>query len=139
MKKAIFFGSFVLIFVSMVLVSYAAMTKGPLSRSDLPALKGKWVGTRTVGTATVLNTDLEIHNDTLPVEGKFIFYDVLRAGRRGTETINFKAKINEKGNLYVKGGNVEVELSLYKEDAKIKLEGDYFWAGAKGTMSFKKK
>jgi hypothetical protein len=88
-----------------------------------------------------LNTDLEISNDSLPVQGKFIFYDIMRSGRRGeTEIRDFNnGKINDQGNLFIKGGNMEVELSLYKDDGKMKLEGNFFWTGAKGTMSFKKK
>jgi hypothetical protein len=119
----------------------------PISRSDLPDLKGKWKGERSFATGQRPNTDLEISNDTLPLECKLIFYDVQQraggAGGRGgatrTETREFKAKINEKGNLYSKGGNFEVELSLYKSDGNMKLEGDFFWAGVKGTISVKKK
>jgi hypothetical protein len=41
--------------------------------------------------------------------------------------------------LLITGNNIEVELSLYEDDGKKKLEGNYFWKGVKGTMSFKKK
>jgi hypothetical protein len=87
-----------------------------------------------------LNTDLEISNDSLPVQDKFIFYDVMRSGRRGeTEIRDFKnGKINDQGNLLITGSNIEVELSLYKDDGKKKLEGNFFWTGKKGTMSFTK-
>jgi hypothetical protein len=117
------------------------MEKIAISEGNLPDLKGKWTGSRIVGPGTQLNTDFEISNDSLPVQGKFIFYDVRRSGRAGTtEIIDFKnGKINDHGNLLITGSNIEVELSLYKDDDKKKLEGNYFWMGTKGTMSFKKK
>ena len=140
MKRMISSACIILVFASMVLVSYAAMTREPISPSNLSDLKGKWVGSRTVGPGTVLNTDLEISNDSLPVQGKFIFYDVQRKGKaRTTEIIDFKGKINDQGNLLITGANMEVELSLYKDDGKMKIEGNFFWMGARGTMSFKKK
>jgi hypothetical protein len=141
MKRMIFSGCIILVFASMVLVSYAAMTKQPITVKDLPDLKGKWTGSRVGGGGTRLNTDLEISNDSLPVQGKFIFYDVVRPGQRGrTEIKEFKnGKINDQGNLLFTGPNIEVELSLYKDDGKMKLEGNYFWAGVKATMSFTKK
>jgi len=141
MKKTIFWGGIVVL-ILVAFASYGAFQQKPISKDDLPALKGKWVGTRSFAGGSVLNTDLVISNDTLPVEGKLIFYDVQRRGGAAsttrTETIDFKAKINEKGNLYIKGGNVEVELSLLKDGDKMKLEGDFYWTGRKGTMSFKK-
>jgi hypothetical protein len=65
----------------------------------------------------------------------------MRSGRgRETQIIDFKnGKINDQGNLLITGSNIEVELSLYKDDGKKKLEGNIFWMGAKGTMSFTKK
>ncbi len=140
MKRMICSACIVLVFGSTVLLSYAAMTREPISPSNLSDLKGKWVGSRTVGGAQ-LNTDLEISSDSLPVQGKIIFYDVRMKSRSGTtETLDFKgAKINDQGNLLITGSNLEVELSLYKDDGKMKIEGNFFWGGAKGTLSFKKK
>jgi hypothetical protein len=124
----------------MALVSYAKMEKIAISEGNLADLKGKWIGSRTLGSGTRMNTDLEIFNDSLPVQGKFIFYDVMRSGRHGeTQVSDLKnGKINDQGNLFFTGSNIEVELSLYKDDGKKKLEGNFFWRGAKGTMSFKK-
>jgi hypothetical protein len=141
MKRMIFPWGAILLIISMALVSYAKMEKIAISLGNLADLKGKWVGSRTVGPGTTLNTDLEISNDSLPVQGKFIFYNVRRPGRatNTTEDIVFKGKINDQGNLLVTGSNIEVELSLYKDDGKMKLEGNFFWTGAKGTMEFKKK
>ena len=41
--------------------SFAAMTNKAITKEDLPALKGKWKGVRTVGGGTTANTDLEIY------------------------------------------------------------------------------
>ena len=141
MKRMIFQWGVILLLISMALVSYAKMQKIAISQGNLAELKGKWIGSRIVGTSRQVNTDFEISNDSLPVQGKFIFYDVMRSGSRGeTEIIDFKnGKINDQGNLFIKGSNIEVELSLYNDDGKKKLEGNFFWTGAKGTMSFKKK
>jgi hypothetical protein len=141
MKRIIFPWGVILLIISMALVSYAKMEKIAISEGNLPDLKGKWTGSRIGGGGMRLNTDFEISNDSLPVQGRFIFYDVMRSGRRGeTQIIDFKnGKINDQGNLLITGSNIEVELSLYKDDGKKKLEGNYFWTGAKGTMSFKKK
>jgi hypothetical protein len=143
MKKIIFLWSVVLLIISMTLVGYAKMEKTAISKGNLADLKGKWLGTRTFGPGRDLNTDLEILNDTLPVQTKFTLYDVQKPGARQrgeTVTTEFKnGKINDQGNLFIEGSNIEIELSLFEEDGKKKLEGNYFWKGVKGTMSFKKK
>ena len=139
MKRIILPWGFILLMISMALVSYAEMQKIGISEGNLADLKGKWVGSRTIGPGTVKNTDLEISNDSLPLQVKLIFYDVKKAGKAGTEVKDFNGKINDQGNLFHKGPNNEVELSLYKDDGKMKLEGTFYWFGSKGTMSFTKK
>ncbi len=131
----------ILLIISLALVSYAKMEKIAISKDNLADLKGNWIGSRMVGPGTRLNTDFEISNDSLPIQGKFIFYDVKRSGKASTtQIIDFKnGKINNEGNLLILGSNIEVDLSLYKDDGKMKLEGNYFWMGVKGTLSFKKK
>jgi hypothetical protein len=141
MKRMIFPGCIILVLASMVFVSYAEMQKVALSEGNLADLKGKWTGSRTTQGRIGLNTDLEISNDSLPVQGKLIFYNVRKKGRGQSETTeihDFKAKINDQGNLFIQGRNNEVELSLYKDDGKMKLDGNFYWFGSKGTMSFKK-
>jgi hypothetical protein len=138
MKKAIFSGCIILVLASMVFVSYAEMKKTVISKSNLADLKGKWVGSRTAGSSTK-NTDLEISSDRLPIRGKFTFYDFSKRGRGGTttETFDFVGEINDQGNLVIKSPNVE--LSLYKDDGKMRLEGPSTgWTG-RGIMSFSKK
>jgi hypothetical protein len=128
MKRIIFPWGVILLIISIALVSYAKMEKIAISEGNLPDLKGKWTGSRIMGAGTRLNTDFEISNDSLPVQGKFIFYEVMRSGRRGeTQIIDYKnGKINDQGNLLITGSNIEVELSLYKDDGKKKLEGNFF-------------
>jgi hypothetical protein len=140
MMRIIFSGCIILLLASMVFVSYAEMQKIALSKDNLADLKGKWVGSRTIGPGTVKNTEMEISNDSLPLQVKLIFYDVKKPGKASAMEIrDFKGKINDQGNLFHQGPNNEVELSLYKDDGKLKLEGTYYWFGSKGTMSFKKK
>jgi hypothetical protein len=116
------------------------MEKIAISEGNLQGLKEKWIGSRIGGSGMRLNTDLEISNDSLPVQGRFIFYDIMRGGRHGeTQISNFKnGKINDQENSLITGSNIEVELSLYRDDGKTKLEGNFLWKGKKGTMSFKK-
>ena len=141
MKRMIFSGGIILVLASMVFVSYAEMQKVALSEGNLADLKGKWVGSRNTGARVGINTDLEISNDSLPLQGKLTFYNVRKAGGKSdtTEIRDFKGKINDQGNLFFKGPNNEVELSLYKDGDKMKLEGNFYWFGSSGTMSFKKK
>jgi len=140
MKRMIFSVGIVLVLASMVFVSYAEMQKVVLSESNLADLKGKWVGSRNTAARMGINTDLEISNDSLPVQGKLTFYNVRKAGGKSdtTEIRDFKGKINDQGNLFFKGPNNELELSLYKDDGKMKLEGNFYWFGSSGAMSFKK-
>ena len=140
MKKIIFLWGVILLIISIALVGYAKMEKIAISKDNLADLKGEWIGSRTIGPGTVKNTDLEILNDTLPLQVKLTFYDVKKPGKAFTTEIrDFKGKINDQGNLFHKGPDNEVELSLYNDDGKMKLEGTYYWFGSKGTMSFKKK
>ena len=140
MKRMIFLGGIILVLASMVFVSYAEMQKIALSEGNLADLKGKWVGSRSTAKRVGINTDLEIFNDSLPVQGKLTFYNVTKPGGKSdtTEIRDFKGKINDQGNLFFKGPNNEVELSLYKDGDKMKLEGNFYWFGSSGTMSFKK-
>ena len=141
-KMMVFSGCFILLLASMVFMSYAEMQKIALSEGNLADLKGKWVGSRSHGSGGTFNTDLEIFNDSLPIQGKFIFYDLITATGRSarTQVIDFKrGKINDQGNLFIEGYGNEWELSLYKDDGKLKLEGHFSTTVGKGTMSFKKK
>jgi len=143
MKRIVIFsGCIILVLASIVFMSYGEMQKIAISIANLSGLKGNWVGSRTTGPGESRNTDLEISNDSLPLQCKFILYEFTGIQGRGrTQTLDrdLKGKINDQGNLFVEGGNVNIELSLYDDGGKKKLEGNYFWLGRRGTMSFKKK
>jgi hypothetical protein len=143
MKRMIFSGAIILVLASMVFVSHAETQKVALSKDNLADLKGEWRGSRDVQGRGGLDTDLEISNDSLPLEVKLTFYRARKKGRGAsaeeTQIHNFKAKINDQGNLFFKGSNSELELSLYKDNGSMKLEGNFYWSGSVGTMSLKKK
>ncbi len=141
MKRMIFSGGIILIFASMVLMSFAAMTRDPVSTNNLPDLKGKWEGTRITGGGTSALTDLEIYNDTIPLQGKLLVHNVIVRGTQGrTVTLNFKnGVIDKEGNILIKSGDNVFELSLYRSEGKMKLEGDYYFMGFRGKVSFYKK
>ena len=140
MRRTILGWGVILVIISIAVISYASMEKVAISKENAADLKGNWTGDRSVGPGDTRNTSLEINSDSLPVQGKFVFYDVKRPGGAvATVPVPFKAKINEQGNLLIVGGNTDIELFLYKDGGKMKLEGNYFWYGEKGTMSLKKK
>jgi hypothetical protein len=141
MRRMALLWGVILLIISVALVSYAKMEKIAISKDNLADLKGNWTGSRTIGTGERLNTDFEISSDGLPVQGKFTFYDIRRRGKTGTTlVIDFKkGKINDQGNLLIANPNLEAELSLSKDDGKMKLEGNFSWAENRGTLSFKKK
>ena len=93
MKRMIFSWGVILVILSVALVSYAKWEKIAISKGNLAELKGEWIGSRTIGPGMVKNTDLEILNDTLPVQSKFTLYDMQKlAGGQRPETgiIDFK-------------------------------------------------
>ena len=141
MKRMIFSGCIVLVLASVVFVSYAEMQKMAISKDNLAELKGQWTGSRSPNPGSSFNSNFEIFSDSLPVHGKFLFYNVRKRGKADTtEPHEFKnGKINEKGNLLFEGRSMKVELSLYKDGGTMKLEGEYFASERHGTISFKKK
>ena len=144
MKKMVVLVGIVLLFVFMAMTSDALYTKKPITPSDVPALKGKWSGDRVLkGVPDKYLVDLEISNDKLPLKGKLTLHKVIRAGlKERTEVISLTTKnneINKEGNLVIKGEKIQFELSLYTEDGKMKLEGDYRFQDLQGTLSVYKK
>ena len=115
------------------------MTREPISEGNLSDLKGKWEGWRTI-TGRNFRTELEIYNDTLPLKGKFIFHEIQRKGMMsGTNTLEFKQGMIKDNNLYLKQGQDYFEFSLHQGDGKMKLEGDFYSMGHKGTITLNKK
>ena len=138
MKKIVLGGVFILMFL-VGWVSYAAMTKEPITESNLSDLKGKWEGWRTIKMRN-FRTELEIENDTLPLKGKFLFHEIQRRDKMGgTHTMEFKQGKIKDNNFYLQRGQDEFELSLHKGDGKMKLEGDFYSGGHKGTITLNKK
>jgi hypothetical protein len=140
MKRIVFWGVFIQVFILMGLASYAAMKREPISEGNLSDLKGKWEGVRTVARTHNMRTELEIYNDTLPLKGKFIFHEIKMQNRPvGTDTMQFDGGRIKNDNFYLKGGQNYWELSLHKGDGKMKLEGDFYFRGVRGTMTLNKK
>ena len=131
----------ILLFITMGLLSCATLPKKLITGNDLPILKGKWDGTRTVGTGVTALTELEIYNDTIPLKGKLMAHNVLvRGASGGTVTLDFNnGLINPEGNFIIKSGQDVIELSLYQGEGKMKLQGDYYMMGAKGMLVLYKK
>jgi hypothetical protein len=141
MKRMIFSACIILVLASVVFLSYAEMQKIAISKGNVAELKGKWTGTRSPNPGSNFNSDLEIFSDSLPVHGKFTFYNVRKRGKTDTTEIRELkgGKINDKGNLLFQGkASFKVELSLYKDGDKMKLEGEYFSSERHGTISLKK-
>jgi hypothetical protein len=139
MKKIVFWGVFIQICILIALVSSASMTREPISEGNLSDLNGKWKGWRTVSGGNY-RTEMEIYNDTLPLKGKFIFYDLQRRKKLGqTVVLEFKQGMIKDNNLYIKEGQNYFELSLYKDDGKMKLEGDFDSIGINGIITLNKK
>ena len=144
MKRAMMLIGVVLIFLFMAITSDARYTKKPITLDDLPAMKRKWQGDRQFKDIRITGNypvDLEINNDKLPLQGKLTLHNVKAAGQRErTETIGLKnSEINQEGNLVIKTQSMQIELSLYTDDDKMKLEGDYTFQGGQATLSVKKK
>jgi hypothetical protein len=155
MKKRVCYGSIVLFVVAVLSVSWmcfaprvdAASRPELMTPKDVSALKGKWVG-RThfenlqggeVGGAEV--TELEIYNDTLPLEGKITFLVLPRrvwtdlpmsvqGGPTGQgAVVPFKkGKLSNKGAFMLISGENSLTLYLYNEGGKQRLVGTVFMA-----------
>ena len=96
-------GSIISLSALMVAASCAAMTKKAITKEDLPALKGKREGVRTVGGGTTANTDLEIYNDTGPLKGKLAVHNVIVRGAPGrTVNLEFQDGLIEARNLVIR-------------------------------------
>ncbi|HUL32229.1 MAG TPA: hypothetical protein VLZ03_17380 [Thermodesulfobacteriota bacterium] len=141
MKRMVCLGCIMTALASVVFVSCASMQKIAISEGNLAQLKGSWTGSRSPEPSVTLNTDLEIFNDHFPLQGKWIFYEIRMTGYSyARDFIDFKGgKINEKGNLVITDSAIKAELSLYRDDGKMWLEGTFSYPGGQGTMSFRKK
>jgi hypothetical protein len=139
MKKIVFWGVFIHVFILIALVSCASMKREPISEGNLSDLRGKWEGWRSI-SGRDLRTEMEIYNDTLPLKGKFIFHDVKRKDKiGGTFTSEFKQGMIKDNKFYLKQGQDYFELSLHKGDGKLKLKGNFSSSVHNGTLTLSKK
>ena len=140
MKKDIYHRIVILLFISVMLVGCAGAVI--LTPNDVPTLKGKWVGKTVFGSFGSAQaggetlTEIEIYNDTLPIEGKITFlnlprrvWDDLPPGIKGGQTgqgavIPFKnGKLSDKGFFKLVSGENTLTLNLYNEGGTLKLVG----------------
>ncbi len=151
MKKTIFLVGICLLLGSMVWVSCAPAPKTIITKSNLSNLKGNWQGWTTfssVPSQPVL-TNLKIANDTVPLQGSITLNNVpdpvaarfpadsKSAG--GDVAIDFSnGRITDQGTLIGQSGQNFLELTYYAGE-KSKLDGWFYYYGARGTVEFRKK
>jgi len=151
MKKAICLVGMGLLLVSMVWVSCAPMQKTVITKSNLSTLKGTWQGWTTFSSvqSNPILTTLQITNDAVPVQGNITLNnlpdgvalafpaDAKTAG--GNVTIDFKnGLITDQGTLIGQSGQNFLELAYYAGE-KMKMNGWFYYYGAKGTVELTKK
>ncbi len=114
-----------------------------IAHDNLATLKGVWNGNRILRFTThQAKVDLELYNDVEPLQGKCTFRDIrgkeveaFHSAPRAIVDIHFKnAHMNDKGTLLIIEGETSIELSLYSEGKRLKLEGSYQCGNAGGTI-----
>jgi hypothetical protein len=150
MKKRICLVGIGLFLVSVVLVSCAPV-KTVITTSNLPTLRGTWQGWTTFSSfqGDPVLTTMEINNDTVPIKGKIILYNVpqkiadifpgvaIPAGNN--ITIDFaNGEISSQGTLIGQSGKNFLELTLLAGE-KPKMSGWFYYYGSKGTVELTKK
>jgi len=111
-------------------------TTQPISKSDLPDLKGKWKGfyQDRVTTSYIQPVELDIEGfKDMSVKGKITFG---HADRPST-SFPFYGKIENGKIMSSWQGGQYINLGLRKGD-KLKLEGDYRIQQREGTISLEK-
>jgi|GEM_PF-2899355 len=159
MKKKVCCGSIALFVVTILSVTWmcfapdadSASRPELLTPKDVSALKGKWVGRthfeniESGETGGAEATELEIYNDTLPLEGKISFLVLPRRvwvelpmGIQGGPTgqgavVPFKkGKLSNKGAFTLISGENSLVLFLYNEKGKQQLVGTIFMGTTTG-------
>ncbi len=145
-----------LVGIGLLLVSVASLSCAPaqktiITKNNLSVLKGSWQGWTTFSTAqaTPVLTTVNITNDTVPLMGNVMLFNVpqqvanilpgaaLPAGNN--VTIDFaNGEISSEGTLVNHGGKNFCDLTLFAGE-KPKLSGWFYYYGAKGTMDLTKK
>ena len=115
----------------------------PIASSDLPALKGKWEGTREIVlnfVRTFSAAELEIYNDTLPLKGKLTLYVPEYTGIE-VRTYPFEeGQVDSTGKLIINLPETDrMELSFSSGETKKSLYGSYYHTRQTGTIVLIKK
>jgi hypothetical protein len=130
-----------LFFLFFSLSACAATSKMHISPDDLRSFKGQWEGMRDMLFGIMRFRDfavMEVFNDTLPLKGKVTIYFL-----DGTDIRIYpfdKGMVDSGGNLVLPlDEDTKVILSLYRDEEKMKLWGNYFYLGREGTLILHKK
>lgn len=132
MKRALFL-AMVIVLVSGFAIAKTADT--PITPADLTDLKGAWTGERSIKGGNQ-RTDLNINNDSLPLEGDI----TLHYPRKSPKTWPFTGQI-EDGSLKLSWakGNASADLRLRKkDDGSMELRGTIAMTEASASVVFKK-
>ena len=151
MKKTICLVGIGLLLVSMLLMSCATGQKTLITKSNVATLRGTWQGWTTFSSAPgkPVLTNMEISNDTVPLIGTLKLYNVpqpianifpavvVQAGNN--VIMDFaNGEISSEGLLIGQSGKNFLELTLYTGE-KMKMNGWFYYYGAKGSMELTKK
>lgn len=145
MKKIICWLAVVLMVVS---VAFAAGKMKMIAAKDLPGLKGTWVGMLDFGDvggqAASSNCELEILNDTVPVQAKLTVLNVpsfvapflgIMSGRNEFDLND--GQLTSQGTIFwISPEKNMFELSMGREKY---LDAAYWYREIKGTALLKKK
>jgi hypothetical protein len=140
-----------LFFVTMLLTGCASMSpvqKTILSTADLSALTGTWQGWTSFSSyQSPIMTTLEISNSTIPLKGGVLFPNVSSGAAAalpnvfstaGSNVLEFSTgRISDQGTLIAGNGSNFVEFTYYA-GAKPKLDGWFYYNGARGTLTVTK-
>ena len=151
MKKIICLVGISVLLISIAFVGCAPTQKTMITKSNLPTLKGKWEGWTVFSTfqANPVLTTMEIDNDTVPIKGRINLFNLpqkvadnfpgvpLSAGNN--ITMDFaNGEISDQGTLIGQTGKNFLELTLSAGE-KMKMNGWFYYYGAKGTVELSKK
>ena len=150
MKNRISLVGIGLLFVLMVGAACAPVQKTMITKSDLSTLKGTWSGWTIFSSAqnNPVLTTLEINNDTVPLQGRITLSNLppgvsslvpvgsLSAGNQ--VAVEFRnGKISDQGTIIGQSGENFLELT-YSAGEKPRLDGWFYYYGARGTLTVTK-
>ncbi len=109
----------------------------PITKENLAQLKGIWTGEITAvglggGRTGTRSSTLEIHNDTLPLKGKFIHH---QEGSISAIELEFDGGTIKDGILIIAWGGskpAKTRMSLYGSQESSILKGEYEAASISG-------